>query len=244
MRKPPKRIKYRGSEYVQIPGRRAPRPSRLKRKNAVSYWFGMEEMIEGYMGLQNIDELPDDAILAAEKELGAAVPQDVLDKALEHYTQDLYELAPSPDQFLSSVKRAVENALQGLLKDPDDEDVDAISRIGDDYAYEELFGFIGGSPEYNFQAELETTIEELTGKPADDVWNSLDKAASDAASEEWDGLQEDVVYAFDQSKAKLVENLVEDTEEYLEDQREASWKAPSKRRRPKTAKKSRARKAW
>jgi hypothetical protein len=190
----------------------------MKKRTAVRYWYGSEEAIEGYMGIADI-ELPDEAVAAAEADLGRSIPEEVLEKALLLYQEDLYANAPRPYHLLDSVKSSVENKLTNLLKDPDDEDHyrHGISLIGDNYAHEELFGFIGGVLEYNFKADHESDVEEMTGQPADDVWAELDEAAYQGAEGEWERIHEDVVYVFDEAKKYVAERLVEETEEYLEE---------------------------
>jgi len=202
------RIMYRGAVYV---------------RTAVSYWFGMDDEMEQHMGIDEI-ELPDGV-----PELSAADQE----KLRESYRDKLRSYAPDPEFFLDVVKSAVDRALTAMYEEagatPSKHYL--IKNIGDDYAHEEWFGFIGGVPEYNFKDEYGPELEADLGMSEEDIWSVLDNAADEGATAEADALEEAVYDAFKQAKADILEEAKEmasmsdeDEDDVYEDPRQTKLK--------------------
>ena len=190
-------------------------------RTAARYWHGTEEIIEGHMGLADLEYEKEYFIgqIAEKAGISDAIPESVGESAFASYLQTLYEKAPDPDNYLEAVKSAVEAALTDMLKEePAYNEEHIISSIGDNYAHEEIFGAIGGVPEYNFQADNEMDVEELTGKPADDVWEALDSAAQNAGQGDWSIIEEDIAFAWSEALGYAAEVMKDEYEEYLEEE--------------------------
>lgn len=209
-----------------------------RKKEAVRYWYGTEEMIHGYMGIESI-ELPDEIQIPPELESKA-------DNYLDTYKMVLWERAPEPDRFLDVVKSKVDDTLTdevGAVIDIDNANVfrmervwDAIDRVADEYAHEELFGAVGGVPEYVemdnlFGKVFDAMAFELASQQKLDDWKTedlvpyevqqdMEKAASDAAAEvaisEWEDLEEDIMDAFNWAREYTQEQINDDLEELSE----------------------------
>ena len=199
------------------------------RKHAVNYWYGVEDEIAHHMGVGDGDE-------PLELPYGVEVPAALEESAREYYAEELRQSVPDPSGFMDNVKVAVMNAVAKQLgrwlrtKDLDylaDQLGTNLIWLGDSFAHEELFGFVGGDPEYNFfldqewkelVRDLQYILKEEGKNPelvnSDELERKLMEAAQNAGD---GGLQQEIEDAYERAKQGLAEFVQGAYEEPLEE---------------------------
>jgi hypothetical protein len=169
----------------------------------MQYWGDLPgQMVSSLLGLG--DDYSDEGALEA-----ADIPQDMRDAFLQYLVDNAGNAEHDAAMFLDEVKLAGEKALRGFARkhgvDADDYDVQS---FGDDLAHSEMFGLIGGVPEYNEEIDVLEHIIRVSGTPEDphavldailakidtdgsevteaaaDLWQEAKKAIADMQSED------------------------------------------------------------
>jgi hypothetical protein len=203
------------------------------------YWSEEYFSVPNHMGIENLEYelkegdyfnapgMEEAVALLTNANLEAKIP-DLVDS----YIQSLYDNAPSPDHFLDAAKwefmQFVQKVVDELLGDWEDEDPydtfqggidEAVKQLADLLTEEEWFGAIGGDPEYNdFGSKLHDLADAIASATKGNERSIFDQLESElwpavaemsVADKEWETLEENIRYAYEQAKEGVIESAQE-----------------------------------